>query len=365
MKSLEDAEAAGDTIRSIIVNTGINQDGHTRGIAMPNGEAQEALIRQVYKEARIDPSLVGYIEAHGTGTKVGDPLEARALNAVFGKGRTPRQPLFIGSVKSNIGHLEGSSGVVAVIKTVLALERGFVPPNCNFDKPNEEIPMTEWNMKVRTSDRMSAHMIRLMRTEQVAKKVTPWPRGKPYASVNNFGFGGTNAHVILERVDRHEGEGLVHDDPLKRKLFVASANDKHAALQMGKDLGSYVDQHPTVFDDRLFDKIAYTLGQRRSFFPWRMAASAELSQDLTALLSTNAEPVRCSKEPTVGFVFTGQGAQWHGMGRELLGTYPIFQQTMKNVDACLKSLGATFSITGKSRASSQLCCGVMMLTIPR
>ncbi|CAI7628316.1 unnamed protein product [Penicillium bialowiezense] len=326
LKSLEDAEAAGDTIRSIIVNTGINQDGHTRGIAMPNGEAQEALIRQVYKEARIDPSLVGYIEAHGTGTKVGDPLEARALNAVFGKGRTPRQPLFIGSVKSNIGHLEGSSGVVAVIKTVLALERGFVPPNCNFDKPNEEIPMAEWNMKV-------------------AKKVTPWPRGKPYASVNNFGFGGTNAHVILERVDRHEGEGLVHDDPLKRKLFVASANDKHAALQMGKDLGSYVDQHPTVFDDRLLDKIAYTLGQRRSFFPWRMAASAELSQDLTALLSTNAEPVRCSKEPTVGFVFTGQGAQWHGMGRELLGTYPIFQQTMKNVDACLKSLGATFSIT--------------------
>lgn len=151
LKSVEDAEAAGDTIRSIIVNTGINQDGRTLGIAMPSGEAQETLIRQVYKEARIDPSMTGYVEAHGTGTKVGDPLEATALNAVFGKGRTARQPLLIGSVKSNIGHLEGSSGVVAVIKTVLALERGFVPPNCNFEKCNEEIPMDQWHMKVRPS----------------------------------------------------------------------------------------------------------------------------------------------------------------------------------------------------------------------
>lgn len=149
MKSLEDAQAAGDAIRSVIVNSGVNQDGRTRGIAMPNGEAQEALIRQVYKEARVDPSQVGYVEAHGTGTKVGDPLEATALQAVFGEGRTPRQPLYIGSVKSNIGHLEGTSGIVAVIKTALMLERGFVLPNCNFEKANEEIPLDKWNMKVK------------------------------------------------------------------------------------------------------------------------------------------------------------------------------------------------------------------------
>jgi acyl transferase domain-containing protein len=146
---LEDAQAAGDAIRSVIVNSGVNQDGRTRGIAMPNGEAQEALIRQVYKEARVDPSRVGYVEAHGTGTKVGDPLEATALQAVFGEGRTARQPLFIGSVKSNIGHLEGTSGIVAVIKTALMLERGFVLPNCNFEKANEEIPLDKWNMKVK------------------------------------------------------------------------------------------------------------------------------------------------------------------------------------------------------------------------
>jgi acyl transferase domain-containing protein len=164
--------------------------------------------------------------------------------------------------------------------------------------------------------------------------------------VNNFGFGGTNAHVILERGDRYEGEGVVNNDPLKRKLFVASAYDKQAAVQLGKNLGSYLDLHPTVFDDTLMDKMAYTLGQRRSFLPWRLAASAEIAQDLTTSLSTNLEPVRSSREPTVGFVFTGQGAQWHGMGKELLGTYPIFEQTMKDVDACLKSLGATFSISG-------------------
>ncbi|KAF3030660.1 t1pks [Penicillium rubens] len=325
LKSLEDAEAAGDVIRSVIINSGLNQDGRTRGIAMPNGEAQEALIRQVYEEARIDPSLTAFVEAHGTGTKVGDPLEATALNAVFGKGRTPRQPLLVGSVKSNIGHLEGTSGVVSVIKTALALERGFVPPNCNFEKANDEIPMEKWNMKV-------------------PKKLMPWPRGKPYASVNNFGFGGTNAHVILQRGPRHQGDLAQNDDPLKRKLYVVSAYDKQAALHLGKSVATYLDLFPVVFDDSAMGNLAYTLGQRRTFLPWRLASSAVLSQELTASLDNNAVPVRSSKEPTVGFVFTGQGAQWHGMGKELLSTYPVFKQTMRDVDTCLKSLGATFSI---------------------
>ncbi|KAG0155247.1 hypothetical protein PDIDSM_821 [Penicillium digitatum] len=325
LKSLEDAEAAGDAIRSVIINSGLNQDGRTRGIAMPNGKAQEALIRQVYKEARIDPSLTGFVEAHGTGTKVGDPLEATALNAVFGKGRTSRQPLLVGSVKSNVGHTEGTSGVVSVIKTALALERGFVPPNCNFEKSNDEIPMESWNMKV-------------------PKKLMPWPRGKPYASVNNFGFGGTNAHVILQRGPRHEGELAANNDPLKRKLYVVSAYDKQAALQLGESIAAYLDLYPVVFNDSTLDNMAYTLGQRRTFLPWRLASSAIFGQELTASLATNAVPVRSTKEPTLGFVFTGQGAQWHSMGKELLSTYPVFHKTMKDVDACLKSLGAAFSI---------------------
>ncbi|KAJ5082272.1 hypothetical protein N7532_011315 [Penicillium argentinense] len=319
LKSLEDAEAAQDAIRSVIVNTGINQDGRTRGIAMPNGDAQEALIRQVYKEAQVDPAMTGFVEAHGTGTKVGDPLEATALNAVFGKGRTAKQPLLIGSIKSNLGHLEGSSGIVAVIKTALMLERGFVLPNCNYDKSNEEIPMDKWHMK-------------------------PWPRGKNYASVNNFGFGGTNAHVVLERAPRHTGEGIQNTDPLKRKVFIASGHDKKAALDCIHRLATYMDLNPFIFNDSLMDNMAYTLGQRRSFHPWRVAVAASHNADLSASWAKIPEPVRSSKEPSIGFVFTGQGAQWHGMGKELLHTYPVFEKTMKAVDASLKTLGGTFSI---------------------
>ncbi|OQE41435.1 hypothetical protein PENCOP_c005G04604 [Penicillium coprophilum] len=347
LKSLEDAEAAGDAIRSVIINTGLNQDGRTRGIAMPNGKAQEALMRQVYKEARIDPALTGYVEAHGTGTKVGDPLEATALNAVFGKGRSSRQPLLVGSVKSNIGHTEGASGLVSVIKTTLALERGFVPPNCNFEKVNDEIPMDKWNMKV-------------------PKKLTPWPRGKPYASVNNFGFGGTNAHVILQRAPRNEGNLELNNDPLKRKLYVVSAYDKKAALQLGKSIAAHLDHFPVVFNDSTMDNMAYTLGQRRTFLPWRLATSAIFGQELTASLAIDAVPVRSSKEPTIGFVFTGQGAQWHGMGKELLSTYPVFHRTMQDVDACLKSLGATFSIINEllSTDPSASCISAAYMSQP-
>jgi 3-oxoacyl-(acyl-carrier-protein) synthase len=126
----------------------MNQDGKTQGISMPNGTAQAELIRSVYESAGLDVRDTGYVEAHGTGTKVGDPIEAAALYSVFGEGRSARDPLYVGSVKSNIGHTEGTSGIMSVIKTALMLEKGFILPNINFDKPNEAIPLAEWNMKV-------------------------------------------------------------------------------------------------------------------------------------------------------------------------------------------------------------------------
>jgi len=150
LKNLGDAIKDGDRIRAVIRNTGMNQDGRTQGISMPNGDAQAELIRSVYESAGLDVRDTGYVEAHGTGTKVGDPIEAGALNAVFGPGRSPKDPLFIGSIKSNIGHLEGASGILSVIKTALMLEKGFILPNVNFDKPNEAIPLAKWNMKVRS-----------------------------------------------------------------------------------------------------------------------------------------------------------------------------------------------------------------------
>jgi acyl transferase domain-containing protein len=129
----------------------MNQDGRTQGISMPNGAAQAELIRSVYESAGLDVHDTGYVEAHGTGTKVGDPIEAAALHSVFGDGRSAKDPLYIGSIKSNIGHAEGSSGIVAIIKTALMLEKGFILPNINFKKPNAAIPLAEWNMKVRIS----------------------------------------------------------------------------------------------------------------------------------------------------------------------------------------------------------------------
>ena len=153
MKPLDDALKDNDQIRAIIRATGINQDGKTAGITVPNGLAQEDLIRSVYSSANINPSDCGFVEAHGTGTKVGDPIEAKALHHAFGEGRNARNPLYIGSVKSNVGHLEGASGIVAVIKAALILERNLILPNTYYEKPNENIPFSEWNMKVSCTGR--------------------------------------------------------------------------------------------------------------------------------------------------------------------------------------------------------------------
>ena len=146
LKPLQDAVDAGDTIRAIIRNTGINQDGKTNGITLPSKDAQESLIRTVYTAAGLDPLYTSYVEAHGTGTKVGDPIEAEAISCAMTTGRC--SPLIIGSVKTNIGHLEAASGLAGIIKTVRILETGLIPPNINFEKPNEDIPLTDWQIKV-------------------------------------------------------------------------------------------------------------------------------------------------------------------------------------------------------------------------
>ena len=146
LKPLQNAIDAGDTIRAVIRNTGMNQDGKTNGITLPSKDAQEDLIRSVYEAAGLDPLDTSYVEAHGTGTKVGDPIEAEAISCAMATGRP--SPLIIGSVKTNIGHLEAASGLAGVIKTTRILETGLIPPNINFEKPNENIPLTDWKLKV-------------------------------------------------------------------------------------------------------------------------------------------------------------------------------------------------------------------------
>ncbi|KAK5627480.1 hypothetical protein RRF57_003195 [Xylaria bambusicola] len=330
IKPLHQAHKDNDQIRAIIAGSGINQDGRTPGITMPCGDAQEKLMRQVYNNSGLNPADCGFVEAHGTGTRVGDPIEATAIHKVFHQGRTPRDPIWLGSIKSNIGHLEGASGIVAVIKSALMLERGFILPNYDFKHPNEKIPFKEWNMKVPVSQR-------------------PWPRNKKYVSVNNFGFGGTNAHVVLERVPfTHRGPKVdadLRDDTPTRKLFVVTANDKSSLEAVLKNLVIYLEQRPEMFQKALMADVAYTLGQRRSLLQWRVAIPALRSFDLIeAINGQRLTPGKESDPLRIGFIFTGQGAQWYGMGRELYQQYPVFTSAIDYADVCLGSLGASWSL---------------------
>ncbi|KAE8361501.1 hypothetical protein BDV27DRAFT_147770 [Aspergillus caelatus] len=293
LKRLSDALESNDRIRAVIVNSGTNQDGRTNGITMPNGSAQEDLIR----------SDVGFVEAHGTGTKVGDPIEAKALANVLGRGRTGDDPLLVGSVKTNVGHLEAASRVASLIKAAMMLERGFILPHRDFERFPTSIS-TSLNIKVPT-------------------RQIPWPANKRYISINNFGFGGANAHVVLEKGCRPAApvEECVDvpgsDKQEPRRLFVLSAHDEKAARAR----------------------------ERRFVMPWMIALTAtELSDLPRQLVDRQSRPVR-SKQPTaVSFLFTGQGAQWHAMGRELLMTYPVFSTTLLATDAVLTKLGADFSL---------------------
>ncbi|KAI1499706.1 hypothetical protein F5X99DRAFT_430330 [Biscogniauxia marginata] len=330
LKPLEQARRDNDQIRAIIAGSGINQDGRTPGITMPCGTAQENLMRQVYNNAGINPAECGFVEAHGTGTRVGDPIEAKAIHNIFHEGRTPRDPLYIGSVKSNIGHLEGASGIVAVIKSALMLERGFILPNYDFKQPNEKIPFKAWNLKVPINQR-------------------PWPRNKKYISVNNFGFGGTNAHVVLERVPFTQrgpkNDADLKDDNPAKKLFVITANDKSSLEAAMKGLVIYLEQRPEMFQKDLMADVAYTLGQRRSLLQWRVAIPARRSFDLIdAINGQKLSPGKEIDPLRIGFIFTGQGAQWYGMGRELYEHYPVFTNAIDYADACLRSLGAIWSL---------------------
>ncbi|KAK1569964.1 beta-ketoacyl synthase domain-containing protein [Colletotrichum navitas] len=347
LKPLDQAIRDNDSIRAVIRGTGINQDGKTPGITMPSGAAQEKLMRQVYRNAGLDPNDCGYVEAHGTGTKVGDPIEATAIHNVIGQNRSTKDPLFIGSVKSNIGHLEAASGIAGVIKAAMMLERGFLLPNHDFKKPNEKIPWKEWNMKIPATQR-------------------PWPKNKKYISVNNFGFGGTNAHVVLEKApffpepkkDRTLPAPEIKKVKGSKKIYVLSANDKNSVSSVMKSLVVYLEQRPEIFQNDLMDNIAYTLGTRRSMLPWRVAIPAQDSFELIETLNSGKVIPGKETEPLrIGFVFTGQGAQWWGMGRELYGTYPIYTAAIDRADECLKKLGAEWSLVeelSKDQESSRV-----------
>ncbi|KAL7623018.1 hypothetical protein AAE478_006697 [Parahypoxylon ruwenzoriense] len=327
-KALEDK----DYIRAVISHTGISHNGRTVGIVAPSSEEQESLLRNVLSQAGIDAKDVGFFEAHGTGTKVGDPIEARGIYRALGQNLEEGDPLSIGSVKSNIGHLENASGIISVMKAALMLEKGFVVPNADFEKENPAIPLSEWNLKI-------------------PQRQQPFPRNKKYICVNNFGYSGSNGHAVLkglpaeselEFLDAEKFEGHIKT----KRLFVLSANDETAARKSMERLGIFLEQHAELYQSTMPRNLAYTLCQRRSQLPWRIALVADMCSKLAiALNRPEIVPKRApAKSPKLAFIFTGQGAQWYAMGRELLESHAVFASAIQQADKHLLSIGADFSL---------------------
>ncbi|KAL4895333.1 hypothetical protein BDV59DRAFT_173712 [Aspergillus ambiguus] len=359
LKRLEDALAAGDPIRAIIRGSASNQDGKTETLTSPSQAAQEALMRYCYAKAGLDPRETQYFEAHGTGTATGDPIEMGAIASVFeSHRRSEHEALRVGSVKTNIGHTEATSGLASVIKVVLAMENGVLPPSINFEKPNPRLALEDWRL-------------------QVVTELQKWPVApgqRMRASVNNFGYGGANAHIVMEDAnglgaDRRPNRsingvnGKVHGSvngavngghtvPTERyQLLLVSARDERALENMVTRLADFLRQKEThnLQDTEAFlHSLIYTLGQRRSMFSWVAAYPVPITQGLDGvarvLETPKFRPSRPSQRPRIGMVFTGQGAQWYAMGRELIAAYPVFRASLEEADGYLRELGADWSL---------------------
>ncbi|CAI6341060.1 unnamed protein product [Periconia digitata] len=331
LKPLSQALRDGDTVRAVIRASGVNQDGYTPGITMPSYEAQVRLIEQVYAKAKLRPSDTPYVESHGTGTILGDQIEARALAATFCKSSDGRNVL-VGSVKANLGHTESVSGLAAVIKTVMMLERGMIPSNPNFSQPNDEIAKSNWSLKIPV-------------------QLTEWPaHAKRRASVNNFGYGGTNGHVILEATtvyppSKPNRSIEVMKTSATPRLFVLSHATESGLSTAVANLKSYVSR----LDDSLetLNNLAWTLS-RRSHLEYRLFFIASTRQELLDELQRQQQDkdriTGYITAPRICFVFSGQGAQWPGMASELLATSPVFAESMRRSEEILLQLGAEWHL---------------------
>ena len=328
----------GDPIRGLIRSSAVNSNGKVPavGITHPNLEGQAAVIRQAYDRCgNLDPGLTGYFECHGTGTAVGDPLEVHAVGKAMNANRQPgEEPLLIGAVKTNIGHSEAASGLSAVIKAILAVERGVIPPTRGLTKPSSAIDWAGWKVKVPTEP-------------------TPFPSHLPVkrVSVNSFGYGGTNAHIIVEGADSFlshnqtykflSANGVQQKIKAPRHAFYRnrpfllpfSAHDKIT-------LKRNIEAHGKVAEKYNLLDLSYTLANRRTRFSSRGYAVVTHAT-LEGTFKNNAEDFAFAerkKAPTIGFAFTGQGAQWPRMGAELMAYYPSFLKSIRILDRALGDL---------------------------
>ncbi len=325
LKPLSRALADGDRIYALIRATAVNQDGHTPGISVPNQASQEANIVDALRLTDVTPESVQYVEAHGTGTPVGDPIEAAALGSIYGKARTPEDRCVIGSIKSNVGHLEAGAGIAGLIKTALCLQHRQIPKSLHFENPNPQIDFDHLQLRV-------------------AQRLEPWPETNGWpsrAAVNSFGFGGTNGHAILEAAPdadvaaparAESADGLAWMLPL-------SARSASALSDLARSYLNALQDERGLQRHALRD-ICFTAGAKRSHHEFRLALVAhdkpELVEQLEAFLRGEAR-ANSSTDRTSGmssrpvFVCSGMGQQWWAMGRELLAQEPVFRRTIEEV----------------------------------
>ena len=315
LRRLSDARADGDRILAVIRGSAVNQDGRSNGLTAPNGPAQEAVIRAALQSADVLPAAIGYVEAHGTGTPLGDPIEVNALGAVLSEGRDASRPVAVGSVKTNIGHLEAAAGIVGLVKAVLALQRREIPPHLHLQTPN---PYIDWPSLAIS----------------VPKVKTTWNPidGRRLAGVSSFGFSGTNAHVILEEAPQAQPVVATEAGHRDTHLLALSARD---TLTLDSLVARYIDVLNTNCGDGIeLRDLCFTANAGRSHFSRRVIAKgdtcAAVAEALAAFRRGDANPdvlagTAWAQVPRVAFLFPGQGPQYIDMGRDLYETAPAFR----------------------------------------
>jgi acyl transferase domain-containing protein/acyl carrier protein len=320
LKRLTDAQRDGDRVLAVICGSAVNQDGRSNGLMAPNPAAQMAVLRAAYTNAGMQPGMVDYVETHGTGTLLGDPIEARALGTVLGRGRPEDSPLLIGALKTNLGHTEAAAGVAGFIKAVMAVERGEIPPNQRFESPNPHIPFDNLRMKVVDTQ-------------------TPWPdTGRPRrAGVSSFGFGGTNAHIVIEQGQEFTPPRRPIPDPGVSTLVVSGKTAQRVAVTASV----LADWMQGAGAEVALADVAHTVNHHRA----RQAKFATVVardrvcaiEGLRALGAGQhapgvVSPYEGAGGPGTVFVYSGRGSQWAGMGRRLLVDEPAFAAAIAELE---------------------------------
>ncbi|WP_167858463.1 type I polyketide synthase [Methylobacterium nonmethylotrophicum] len=360
VKRLSDAERDGDAILGVILATGVNSDGRTMGMALPSGEAQERLLREVYGRCGLSPEQVFYVEAHGTGTAAGDPIECGAIGRVLGSPRADGSTCLIGSVKSNIGHLEPGAGIAGLTKVLLSLRHGEIPANLHFETPNPKIDFEGWKLSV-------------------VDKAVPLPRdGAPLIfGLNSFGFGGTNAHVVIQEYRKTEDRQAAPEEAPEAgtfaggtfaggtfaggtwdRLLMISGHTPEALKAVAGDYARMLRTAP----DAEWRRICATAALARGRHAHRLALMAETparaAETLDRFLAGEKPPGLATgragaKARRLAFVYSGNGPQWWGMGRELLAQNPVFRAEVEAVDALFAPLAGWSLIAEMAKPESE------------